>query len=121
MNLKLEEPPTPLSEKPEIKNARTRKRKPQTFINPDYKPDFKSIALAAELGIDLEAERRKFINYWLGRGDSKADWDATFRNWIGRSAEYSAERKQRQANGRQGPASVVEAALRVAARYQTNS
>jgi len=111
---KKEEPPTPLIEKPEIKNARARKRKSQTFINPDYQPDFKSIALAAELGIDLEAERRKFINYWLGRGDSKADWDATFRNWVDRAAEYGAQRKQRETSGRQGTRDVTGAALRAA-------
>lgn len=106
------EPPIVPPENLEIKNARARKRKSQTFINPDYQPDFKSIALAAELGIDLEAERRKFINYWQGRGDSKADWDATFRNWLDRAAEYGAQRKQRETAGRPETRDVTGSALR---------
>lgn len=36
-------------------------------------------------GVDLQAEHRKFVDYWkakTGQGATKLDWDATFRNWI---------------------------------------
>lgn len=40
--------------------------------------------------VDLEAEHRKFIDYWIaktGKDATKLDWDATWRNWIRRAAE----------------------------------
>lgn len=43
--------------------------------------------------VDLAAEHRKFCDYWkaaTGRNASKADWDATWRNWI-RNARPSAQ------------------------------
>lgn len=41
--------------------------------------------------IDLEAEHAKFTDHWTsapGAKGRKADWNATWRNWIRRSAEY---------------------------------
>ena len=38
--------------------------------------------------IDLRAEHRKFIDYWIsepGQRGTKLDWNATWRNWIRRS------------------------------------
>jgi hypothetical protein len=35
--------------------------------------------------IDLQAEHRKFVDYWIGksgRDGTKLDWPATWRNWI---------------------------------------
>ena len=49
---------------------------------------------AAELpGFDIDAETKVFIDYWIGRGDKgaeKADWLATWRNWMRRSAKDQA-------------------------------
>jgi len=40
--------------------------------------------------VDLEAEHRKFVDYWLavpGAKGRKKDWNATWRNWVRRAAE----------------------------------
>ena len=54
---------------------------------------------------DPEGEIEKFCDYWRaqsGRQAVKADWDATFRNWLRRAAEYNNRRngygKQQQRN-----------------------
>lgn len=42
--------------------------------------------------IDQKLEHRKFIDHWLAESGAKAsklDWEATYRNWIRRSAEYN--------------------------------
>ena len=49
--------------------------------------------------VDLKAEHEKFVDYWqgkAGRDARKADWDATWRNWIRRAAE---QRPMRVVNG----------------------
>lgn len=51
--------------------------------------------------VDLKAEHAKFVDYWHGRAGKdarKADWNATWRNWIRRAAE------QNQRNGHSPPA-----------------
>jgi uncharacterized protein YdaU (DUF1376 family) len=98
-------------------NVRQR-RKPSNFIPEDFRPDIGGIALAGELGLDAERECREFIDYWRGRGEARADWQATFRNRLRKVTEYRAEREQRQTHGRPGTRDVTGAALRVAARMQ---
>lgn len=42
--------------------------------------------------IDQQMECKKFVDHWLAESGSKAsklDWEATYRNWIRRSAEYN--------------------------------
>lgn len=46
-------------------------------------------------GVNLEAEHEKFSDYWAGMSGTrgtKADWDATWRNWI-RRANENTQRK----------------------------
>ena len=41
-------------------------------------------------GFDVDAETEQFVDYWRGRsgaGGVKADWAATWRNWMRRAAE----------------------------------
>ena len=45
---------------------------------------------SAHPNVDLQAEHAKFTDYWrskAGKDARKADWDATWRNWIRRAAE----------------------------------
>ena len=107
--------------KPERKkNVRT--RKPASFIDEAFEPDFGSIALANELDINLISETRQFIDYWKSRGESRADWQATFRNRLRQVATYRGERQSRDTNQRSGIRDVTGAALRVASiRSQQNS
>lgn len=64
--------------------------------------------------VDLEAEHRKFTDYWAGvpgqRGRKK-DWNATWRNWIRRAAEYAP-----RSSGVEDP---MEIAKRLAGQVQT--
>lgn len=63
-------------------------------ITEDWLPQPETIQkLKAEYPhIDQKLEHRKFVDHWLAESGSKAsklDWEATYRNWIRRSAEYN--------------------------------
>lgn len=45
---------------------------------------------AAKLaGVDPDAESRKFRDYWLGKGETRADWSAQWRRWLSTAVEQS--------------------------------
>ena len=61
-------------------------------LSPDWMPSQQTIdAIKAECpNVDLEAEHRKFIDYWTdktGKDATKLSWDGTWRNWIRRANE----------------------------------
>ena len=67
-------------------------RKRATRIPDDYMPSPDLIeSMRAECPkVDLEAEHRKFVDYWrakAGKDATKLDWDATWRNWIRRAKD----------------------------------
>lgn len=67
-------------------------RKRATRIPDDYMPSPHVIEdMRAECPkVDLEAEHRKFVDYWrakAGKDATKLDWDATWRNWIRRAKD----------------------------------
>jgi hypothetical protein len=74
-------------------NDRPRQTNPRgTRLSDGWKPDQSVIdAMGAEYPhIDLLAEHAKFTDHWLstaGQRGVKADWNATWRNWIRREAE----------------------------------
>jgi hypothetical protein len=39
--------------------------------------------------LDPEYEIENFINYWLGEGKPKADWDRTFQGWMSRNEKQA--------------------------------
>jgi hypothetical protein len=43
-------------------------------------------------GLDVERETKKFLNHFRGTGDRKADWGATWRNWMYRAQEFQGRR-----------------------------
>ena len=45
----------------------------------------------------FEAERLRFIRHWQGKGELRASWDATWRNWISRAVEYNPPKPTEQA------------------------
>lgn len=69
-----------------------------TRLDPDWMP---SKAVIAEMrlecpGVDLEAEYRKFIDYWCAVAGARAlkiSWERTWRNWI-RNARPSSSHQQ---------------------------
>jgi len=72
--------PPPISPKPkEPKNERS---KPKRFIPNDWQPDASCIKACAARGFSIDAERDAFVDYWISRGEARADWNAAFRNWM---------------------------------------
>lgn len=47
--------------------------------------------LADELGLNLEDQRDRFINYYLARGKKFINWQAAFMNWLKRAKEFKSE------------------------------
>lgn len=47
---------------------------------------------------DLENETDRFRDYWAAEGKLKADWQATWRNWIRRSVQYAKAKRIRSAD-----------------------
>lgn len=67
-------------------------RKRATRIPDGYmpSPDLIETMRAECPKVDLEAEHRKFVDYWRaksGKDATKLDWDATWRNWVRRAKE----------------------------------
>ena len=57
-------------------------------INFSYNQKHKDLAQELNLAIDLE--RDKFIDYYLNKTNKKfLDWDAAFRNWLRKAAEFA--------------------------------
>jgi len=62
-------------------------------INPDWRPSEADLLKAREAGLSeaqISREAERFRDYWLakpGKDGSKADWPATWRNWVRSSAD----------------------------------
>ncbi len=91
-----------------------------TRLTPDWNPTAEHHTLGSELGITGEwfgAETDKFRDYWIakpGKDGCKLDWDATFRNWLRKAAEFagagpSGAGKSHATGNRPESASVVTA------------
>jgi hypothetical protein len=84
-----------------------RKRNPKTLIPADWKPTPETLAWCAEHRLpEPDFQVLPFVTYWQGRGEARADWQATFRNWMtspyrkdrphGQQHESAAERNGRR-------------------------
>ena len=75
-------------------SAPSNERKRATRIPGDWKPNERNVADAKALGLydtDIERQARRFRDFWLGKSGqnaTKADWDATWRNWVDKEAEH---------------------------------
>ena len=90
-----------VSGEPSIEPSMNRQRgarKRACSLPDDWTPDEQAIRWAADNGFDRDTvltETDKFVDYWKAKGGKdgrKADWTATWRNWLRRSAEYKASR-----------------------------
>jgi hypothetical protein len=70
-------------------------------LSPVWEPSAETLAWAEEKYPDVEEgrERDKFTDYWRSRGEVRKDWDAAYRNWIRREAEFSKTRPSSRAGG----------------------
>lgn len=107
--------PAPAAQEP----AKARKR--ATRIPDDYMPSPHVIEdMRAECPkVDLEAEHRKFVDYWrakAGKDATKLDWDATWRNWIRRAKDSNVSQfpaRQTASEKSQGWLNTVDEAVRL--------
>ncbi len=82
-------------------------RKRGTRLNENRVPDNELIAQMRDEcpGVDLRAEHRVFVDYWIaqpGQKGVKTDWAATWRNWIRRKAgDTRLGRAAQQSRGQQ--------------------
>lgn len=61
----------------------------KTKITQSFCPDQESRSYAENLNLDTGEQQRKFINHYAGNGQLRADWQATFRSWCDKAAEFS--------------------------------
>ena len=67
-------------------------------LPPDWDPGESGMAFAASQGLTngrASAELAKFRDFWAaktGQDATKADWQATWRNWVRRSVESGAQK-----------------------------
>lgn len=75
--------PTPNSKEP---------RKRRTQIADDWKPSPRDIEWQRGEGIPDAVARRelpRFVDHYVSKGDVRADWSASWRNWLRRTSEYT--------------------------------
>lgn len=71
-------------------------RLPNDWVLP---PEYRDFALGEKFSSDhINSEAEKFADYWRGNGVAKADWLATWRNWIRRSNEFKNSNTQKPAS-----------------------
>ena len=69
---------------------KTVKAEAKSIQLPDsFKPSENHHVLASELGVNLEREFSKFVDYNLARGSQYKRWDSALNNWLRKAAEYS--------------------------------
>lgn len=98
LELAAPEPP----EEPKPKKAKRKRPHPLPY---DWTPPpgiyrWARCCLLVEMAEDaVDTAIAEFRDYWISKGDAKADWDAAFRNWLRRNREQdpSGARYRRQA------------------------
>ncbi|WP_443692634.1 YdaU family protein [Pseudomonas sp.] len=83
-----ENPVQPPAAAPEPKPKR-KSRLPEPF---NVSGDMRKWAADRAPAVHLVNETEKFVNYWRGNGTTKADWIATWRNWLLKAQEDANRR-----------------------------
>lgn len=80
------------------------KPKKATQIDPAWEPDEVLLAWTRTKHIsqeDVDNEVERFRNHYLGKGEARADWNASFRNWM--TSPLRAQQTARASPVRAGP------------------
>ena len=91
-------------------------RKRKTSMNPEWEPDQWNLEWAQENGFsDLEVEEQlpQFRDHWLGKGETRQDWQATWRTWMRNSRKFGGSNGTRESAEQAKQRRTVEAANRV--------
>ena len=78
--------------------APARQPKRASALPADFEPNENAHSLAASLALDLTAELAKFRDYYAMTGKTGKDWQAGFRNWLTKAAEFRGSRPQARAS-----------------------
>lgn len=62
--------------------------KRKTALPSDWQPNEAHANLSRSLGVDMRRQEEAFRDYEAANRRLMVDWDATFRNWLRKSAEY---------------------------------
>lgn len=94
-------PSRPVPSRPTPTGVSDGARKRATRLPADFIPSTKSreAILTESPALDLHREHAKFVDHWTaqpGAKGVKADWDATWRNWMRRAAEQAPNGKSRR-------------------------
>ena len=77
------------TDNPPVSPQGGKRRKPKKEIPEDWEPTDSHRLEARRLRIDMDREARKFRNHAEATGRLLVDWDAGFRNWLDKAAEYA--------------------------------
>lgn len=97
----------PLGTEAEGKRSRGRRKQPETTCPAGWIPRPAEVTKAREYGFDdkrIRFEVEKFQNHHRAKGNTFADWDAAFRNWL-----LKAKHFQNETDEANGPKSEVKA------------
>lgn len=83
--------------------AKPPRRKPETPLPDDWKPNAKHAAQASEAGLTLSDESFRFRNNALTNDRRARDWDAAFRVWLSKSKDFGPQVLRRPADVRPEP------------------
>lgn len=67
------------------------KKKRATQLPDDWQPKRTDVAKLVQSfpNVDIPHETDSFRDYWTSRGETRADWDAAYRNWIRKAASFA--------------------------------
>lgn len=72
-----------------ISDSYPEKHSGRSKISETWIPRERERLIAAELGLDCDAEAREFLSYWLSEGKTKADWNRAFESRLHAQAQHS--------------------------------
>lgn len=77
------------------------RRKRRSRMTDDWQADSEKLAKLREqfAEVEVDAEVPRFRDYWISKGEIRADWDASLRSWIRNADRYRQERMGIQPGG----------------------
>lgn len=79
--------PSPVAGAQGARTSKSRKRVSRT-LSAEWQPTQEAHALATELGVDVSRESQRFRDHALTNDRHAVDWDAAFRMWLRKGAEF---------------------------------
>jgi len=87
---------------PEAPTTRASRKRTPTAMPEDWESGDRFAPLIAELGYapkTVATLAANFRDHWISKGETRADWDASFRTWLRRETEFNGRRHQPKTNG----------------------